>query len=110
MNNLSAGRNHLSVEDCVRAITLVEEGRTQSYVAQLLRVDQSTISRVIKRFQENGQYHRRAGSGRNRCTTLAEDRYIKLICLRKRFVTGRSIKSDLIGSRDAPISERTVRR
>jgi DNA-binding MarR family transcriptional regulator len=69
---------NLSPEECAVAFALQEGGRTQTDIAQRLRVSQSAISRGFNRFRERGTHQRRHGQGRRRITTPRQDRFMRL--------------------------------
>jgi transposase len=100
---------HLNNEEAVRAIALIEDGRSQRYVANLLGVQQSTISRVVQRYRETGQYSRREGQGRRRITTAVDDRFLRLTAMRTRHCTARMLQTELIAARNVHICLQTVR-
>ncbi|KAF2887211.1 hypothetical protein ILUMI_18962 [Ignelater luminosus] len=77
----------LNRDDAVRAATLIQEGKSEQYVANLLGVNQSTISRLSKRLQETGDVRRRPGQGRKRATSAIDDRFLTLNSLRDRTLT-----------------------
>jgi hypothetical protein len=78
---------NLSVEEAVAVVTLAETGLSQRYIGHRLGVNQSTVSRVLKRHRETQQYSRRPGQGRKRVTTAAQDRFLMMQTLRERFIT-----------------------
>ena len=47
---------HLSDLVCVKIVTLANEGCRQEDIAQRLRIHQSTVSRIVKRYNETGEY------------------------------------------------------
>ncbi|KAF2893639.1 hypothetical protein ILUMI_12534 [Ignelater luminosus] len=59
----------LNRDNAIRAVTLLQERRSQQYVANLLGVNQSTISRLSRRLRETGDVRRRPGQGRKRATS-----------------------------------------
>ncbi|XP_071114768.1 uncharacterized protein [Haliotis cracherodii] len=65
-------------------------GATQHQIARTFNCSQTTISKLIIRYQQTGQTQDRPRSGRPRVTTPAEDRYIRQIHLRNRCVTATS--------------------
>lgn len=101
---------NLTEPETVRALTLLDEGYSQRHIANLLGVNHSTISRVLKRFNETGSYRRRPGQGRKRCTSARDDRFLKQSALRNRSVTSSLLRNDLEATRNVAISTRTVRR
>ena len=60
---------HLTHDEVVRALTLLEDGRSQRYVARVLGVNHSTIVRLAQWFHETGSVARRPGQGRRRVTS-----------------------------------------
>jgi transposase len=89
---------------------LQEEGTTQTYIAQRLRVSQSAISRAFNRFRETGTHQRRHGQGRGRITTPRQDRFMHLQALRQRFVTSTLVQQEFSRTYGFRISQDTVRR
>ncbi|GFW79931.1 HTH_Tnp_Tc3_2 domain-containing protein [Trichonephila clavipes] len=69
----------------------LECGRTQLEVSEELRITQSVIYRLWKRFQDDGNVSRCYSSGHPRVTTPNEDRYVALTVKTNR----RSKSSDL---------------
>ncbi|GFU53059.1 uncharacterized protein TNCV_3098431 [Trichonephila clavipes] len=59
-----------------RIIGRLECGRTQLEVSEDLGISQSVISRLLQRFQDDGNVSRCYSTGRPRVTTPNEDRYI----------------------------------
>ena len=94
-----------------RAVGMLETGKTQRDVAERFRVSQSVISRLWNRYLQAGNCQRKPKSGRPRCTTGREDRYLVNVAKRNRFqsavklttefrrVTGRQISSQTIRNR-----------
>jgi DNA-binding MarR family transcriptional regulator len=72
------GRRQLTSVEVSRAVTLLEENKTQRYVAEQLGVTQSVIWRLWRRFQNTGSVTRLPGQGRHRATTLLDDRFLRL--------------------------------
>lgn len=101
---------HLSNDECVRASTLLEEGRSMRYVANLLGVNHSTISRMARRLRETGTHHRRRGQGRRRATNQIDERFLRQQVLRNRKCTSRELSNQLETVRNVRISALTVRR
>lgn len=102
--------SRLTVVESVKAVTLIQEGRTQSFVAQQLGFTQSAISRVYQRYLETGQYTRRPGQGRKRATNAVQDRFIRLNALRTRFLTTRALKNELLDVHQLNLSIETIRK
>lgn len=100
----------LSAEDCAKAVALVEDGRSQRYVARVLNVSRSTVQRVLERFRETGRNARRPGCGRKRKTTANDDRFLVLNTLRNRHLTSVETRNQLREVRGTDVSVWTVRR
>jgi len=64
------------------AVQMLLDGHSLCEVARIANVLQSVVARMWRRYQETGQFTRRPGQGRSRCTTDAVDRYIRLLALR----------------------------
>lgn len=101
---------HLNELVAAKVVTLANDGRRQEDIAQMLRIHQSTVSRVVKRYEETVEYRRRPGQGRKRCTTQRDDRYVQLQALRNRKFTAPQLKNELLNTRRVNVSVKTVRR
>ena len=77
------------------------EGLTQEVISWRLGVPQGTVSKILKRYQETGQFVQRRRSGRPRISTPREDRVLTRMCLANRFLSATMLRS---------ISMRTIRR
>lgn len=58
---------------------LAVEAVRQEDIAQMFGIHQSTISRIVKRYEETGECKRLLEQGRERCTTQRDDRYLQLL-------------------------------
>jgi transposase len=99
---------NLTRDQVIRIITLVEDGRSQRYVANLVGVNQSTVSRVVSRYQETGGFERRPVQGRPKATTPADNRFLSIQALRRRHVTSTQLQHDLAATRNTQVSSHTV--
>lgn len=90
-----------------QAIGMSTMGASQRQIARTFNCSQTTIRRLLIRYQQTGQTQDRPRSGRPRVTTAAEDRYIRQIHLRNRFVTATSTAATALGH---VISRRTTLR
>lgn len=100
----------LTPEECTRIITMLEDGRSQRDTARTVGVSLSTVQRVVQRFRETGSNLRRPGTGKARCTTEREDRYLVTTMLRNRFLTGAALRYQFLLLRGSNPSVWTVRR
>lgn len=89
---------------------MLEDGRSQRNTARTVGVTLSTIQRVLQRFHETGSNLRRPGTGRKRCTTAREDRYMVSTILRNRFLTAVEVKNHHLRAGGSNLSTDTVRR
>ena len=71
-------RRHLNPTEVSMAVQMHLDGHSQREVARIAGVSQGVVARMWRRYQEKGQFTRRPGKDRSRCTTDADDRYIKL--------------------------------
>ena len=97
-------------ERAAAIVALLQDGRSEQYVAQQNNVSNSTAHRIFRRFLETGAYTRRPGTGPRRSTSAVDDRFISLQSLRNRHTTAVQIRNRLQHVRQINISERTVRR
>lgn len=102
-------RRHMDTITATRAITMIEEGRSQRHVGLELGFSRRAIQNVWNRFQETGSVARRPGSGRVRITTAHEDRYVQLSARRDRTVTARKLQHHLRLTTGTRVSDQTIR-
>jgi transposase len=98
---------HLSENEVAQVIALIEDGKSQRYVAHRFNVSRSVVARAWARYQETGRCQRRRGQGRRRVTSIREDRNIANTALRERTVTAHDIRTNLFPNRS--ISDQTIR-
>jgi Transposase. len=67
------------------------------------------IHRLWHRYDETGQFTRRVGQGRERMTSLQDDRYLTIRALRRRSATARELQQDLRRVTGVTVSDQTVR-
>ena len=96
----------LSKENRERCVGMLQAGMSQNAVAATVGTSQKTISLLWRRFQTTGSTDDRPRSGRPRVTTPREDRQIRLLHLRNRFLTAVDSAQNALGRR---ISSQTVR-
>lgn len=92
-----------------KIVTLVEEGHTQADVAARVGVNQSDVSRIVKKFRETNSVHDRPKSGRPRITTDVQDRFITLTARRNRTATAPAIRRDFQHAHNIVICDQTIR-
>ena len=91
---LSNMRRHLTAEEAARAVGMLEAGHWQRQVAGQFNVTQSVISRLRNRYNQTGTVQERQRSGRPRCTTAREARYLGLIARRQKFQSAVRLNAD----------------
>lgn len=96
--------------EAAQIVALLQEGLSQRVVARRLHISQSCVSKVYKRFRETGGLIPRPRSGRRRCTSERDDRFIVSTSLRNRHLTGVDVQQELRDVRGVAASEWTVRR
>lgn len=93
-----------------KIIALTEIGLSNREVARRIGVSEETVRNIKKRHLETGSLQHRPRSGRPRATTSREDRFIERTALQEPQLTSNRIGNSVNLTRDAPISNRTVRR
>lgn len=100
----------ITPEQVARIIALVAEGKSKRYASRAAGICEATGRRAIQRYEETGQCHRSVGSGRPRCTTNFDDRFIQIQTLRNRNQTAVKTNHLLREIRGIDVSDHTVRR
>ena len=106
---LSNMKRHLTSEEAARAVGMLEAGHSQRQVAGQFNVSQSVISRLRNRYNQTGIVQERQRSGRPRCTTAPEDRYLGLIARRQRFQSAVRLNADFRQATGRRVSTQTIR-
>jgi len=91
------------------AVQMLLDGHSQREVARILCVSQSVVARMRRRYQETGQFTRRPGQGRSRCTTDADDRYIRLLASCNRRCTATRFQTEFQLATGQQVSTQTIR-
>ncbi|XP_067671715.1 uncharacterized protein [Haliotis asinina] len=97
----------LSAEQRERAIGIIQMGASRGHDARTFDSSTTAVSNLIQRYQQTGQTRDRPSSGRPRIATAQEDRYIRILHLRNRFLTATSTAATALGRR---LSRQTVAR
>ncbi|XP_072392409.1 uncharacterized protein [Diabrotica undecimpunctata] len=100
---------NLTNEECAQIVVLHEEGWSYRHLGERFGVHHISVSRMMERYRETGSHCRRPVQGRHRVTTSVQDRFLRLRTLRQRFVTTRSLQSQLEDVHNIRISCETVR-
>ncbi|KAF2891937.1 hypothetical protein ILUMI_14236, partial [Ignelater luminosus] len=100
---------HITPEKAIQAIVLIENGHSQRIVARRLNLTGAAVRRVCERYEETGSFHHQSGTGRKRCTTERDDRFIVSKSLRNRRLNAVQVQQELREVREVNISQWTVR-
>lgn len=103
-------RHKLTRDEANRAIGMLQSGRLQQEVANVLNVSQSVISRLNSRFNETGSVSERPRIGGPRKTTPAQDRFVTLSARGEPLSTCRHLSQRLLNATGTNISIETIRR
>uniref|UniRef100_A0A667XTL2 Transposase Tc1-like domain-containing protein n=1 Tax=Myripristis murdjan TaxID=586833 RepID=A0A667XTL2_9TELE len=102
-------RRHLTIDQQHLTIARLQTGCSQTEVATELRVSQSVISRMQKRYRETGRVTERHRSGRPLATSHTDDRFIVNSALRNRMMNATQIQACLREVRGTQVSRQTIR-
>ena len=91
-----------------RALGMLQAGMTMTRVARQIGASTSVIHRLHSRFAQTNSAADRPRSGRPRCTTPAEDRYLRTSALRTRSISGGQLQARLLNT-GTRVSAQTVR-
>ena len=91
MSNVIPRRPGMTFEQRERAIGMLTAGMSARDVARHSQRHESTISRLMNRFQQTGNVADRPRLGRPRKTTPREDRFLTTSSRRKRFLSTRML-------------------
>ncbi|XP_066254330.1 uncharacterized protein [Euwallacea similis] len=93
-----------------RIVGLREAGLSFREIATRLNRSVNTIVRCCQGWFEEGQTGRRTGTGRPRRTTERQDRRLRIMALRDRFVSSRTLADQWFAEYGRPIGIRTIYR
>ncbi|XP_072380860.1 uncharacterized protein [Diabrotica undecimpunctata] len=99
---------NLTNEECAQIVVLHEEGWSSRHLGKRFGVHHTSVSRMMEQCRETRSHSRRPGQGRHRVKTSVQDRFLRLRTLRQRFVTTRSLQSQLEDVHNVRISCQTV--
>ncbi|KAA5609019.1 hypothetical protein F3H11_35820, partial [Pseudomonas aeruginosa] len=94
--------------ETAQIVDLLQEGLSQRVVTRRLHISQSCVLKAYKRFQETGGFISRLRSGRRRCTSERDDRFIVPTPLRNRYLHGVDVQQELRDIRGVAASEWTL--
>ena len=101
-------RRHLTREEQLRAVGMVEAGRDYRTVAEILNTTASVICRLMQRYREHGDVRERH-TGRTRATNAGQDRFLRLQAIRDRSATAGELANALQRTHNVIVSNQTVR-
>ena len=99
----------MTYEQRERAIVMLTADMSARDVARHFQRHESTISRLLKRFQQLGNVADRPRSGRPRKTTLQKDRFLTTSSRRNIFLSSRKLDRLLRNATGTRVCDRTVR-
>lgn len=99
-----------TAEEAAQVIALLQTGMRQCDVARQLNLSRFSVRRVYQRFLQTGGLVRRHGSGRRRCTSERDDRFIVMKSRRNGFSNAVELQQQLQAARRTTVSVSTVRR
>ena len=107
---LKMARNkELSSETRQSILVLRNEGYSMREIAKKLKISYNAVYYSLHRTAQTGSNQNRKRSGRPRCTTEQEDKYIRVSCLRNGRLTGPQLAASLNSTRKTPLSTSTVK-
>jgi len=92
----------LTPEQRERAIGMKDMGATNTHIATTLACHRKTIENLFKRYRQTGRTIDRPRSGRPRVTSQQEDRHLRTLHLRNRFLTVAESAATALGRRVSP--------
>ena len=109
MSNVIPRRPGMTFEQRERAIAMLTSGMSARDVARHFQRHESTIRRLLNRFQQTGNVADRPRSGRPRKTTPREDSSLTTLSRRNRFLCSRKLGRLLRNVTDTRVYYKTVR-
>ena len=86
------------------------EGYSMREIAKKLKISFNPVHYSIHRTVQTGSNQNRKRSGRPRCTTKQEDKYIRVSSMRNRRLTSPQLAASLNSAHKTPVSTSTVKR
>ena len=102
-------RRSITLFNRARIIALIQEGLTQTAVANRLGVNQSDVPRGWRRYQQTHSVSDRLWTGRPRSTTAAQDRFVMITATRRPMSTATELRADLRRASGVQVSTQTIR-
>ena len=108
MSNIIPRRPGITFKQRERAIGILTAGMSARDVARHFQRHESTISRLLNRFQQTGNVADRIRSGRQRKTRPREDGFLTTSSRRNRFLSSRKLGRLLRNATGTRVCDRTV--
>ena len=108
MSNVIPRRPGMTFEQRERAIGMLTAGMSARDIARHFQLCESTISRLLNRFQPTGNVEDRLRSGRQRKTTPWGGRFLMTSPRRNRFLSSRKLGRLLRNATGTRVCDRTV--
>ena len=102
--------NELSSETRQSILVLRNKGYSMGEIANNLKISYNAVYYSRHRTVQTGSNQNRKRSGRPRCTTEQEDKYIRVSSLRNRRLTSPQMAASLNSTHKTPVSTSTVDR
>ena len=109
MSNVIPRWPGMTFEQHERAICMLTAGMSARYVARHFQRHESTVSRLLNRFQQTWNVADRPRSGRPRKTTPREDNFLTTSSLHIRFLSSRKLGRLLRNATGTRVCDMTVR-
>ena len=102
-------RRHLTREEMLRAVGMLQAGATQRSIAEEIGTRQNVISRLWSRYRATGEVAERHPGGK-RITTQRQDQFLQVSARRQPNVTAMQLVQRLQSEHQLLVSDQTVRR
>ena len=103
-------RRELTASQRAVVIALHQEGLSSRQIAQRVNCHQTTVSRLIKRFNDSGSTAPMTGRGRKRSSSTRDDRALVHTSLRNRFLSSSDLKRKWEMQCGVSVSTSTIRK
>ena len=103
-------KQQLSSETRQSILVLRNEGYSIREIAKKLKISYNAVYYSLHRSAQSVSNQNRKRSGRPRCTTEQEDKYIRVSNLRNRHLTSPQLAASVNSTRKTPVSTSTVKR
>ena len=102
-------RHTVKLQERLHAVAMIHTGLSHRHVALVLNRDRRVIDRLWNRFTQTGSVTDMPRSGRPRCTSARQDRYIVTSALRQRRLNSRRLRENFRTATNVNVSDQTIR-